>query len=275
MLLDGKALSDKIKEELAKKVKGYLVKPCLAVIQIGNDEASNIYIKAKEKACDKIGINFIRVKFESDVNEQEVINKIVELNNDNYVNGILLQLPIPPKFNQYKLLNLINKNKDVDGLTDINAGLLFKGNNNLVPCTPLGIINLLKEYNIEISGKHAVVIGRSNLVGKPLAMLLLQNGATVTLCHSKTVNLKEFTKQADILISAVGKKDLITKDMVKDGVVVVDVGMNRVEGKLYGDVDFENIKDIASYITPVPGGVGPMTVAMLLSNVVKNYEKNL
>lgn len=275
MLLDGKALSDKIKEELAKKVKGYLVKPCLAVIQIGNDEASNIYIKAKEKACDRIGINFIRVKFESDVNEQEVINKIVELNNDNYVNGILLQLPIPPKFNQYKLLNLINKNKDVDGLTDINAGLLFKGNNNLVPCTPLGIINLLKEYNIEISGKHAVVIGRSNLVGKPLAMLLLQNGATVTLCHSKTVNLKEFTKQADILISAVGKKDLITKDMVKDGVVVVDVGMNRVEGKLYGDVDFENIKDIASYITPVPGGVGPMTVAMLLSNVVKNYEKNL
>lgn len=275
LLLDGKALSDKIKEELAKKVKGYLVKPCLAVIQIGNDEASNIYIKAKEKACDRIGINFIRVKFESDVNEQEVINKIVELNNDNYVNGILLQLPIPPKFNQYKLLNLINKNKDVDGLTDINAGLLFKGNNNLVPCTPLGIINLLKEYNIEISGKHAVVIGRSNLVGKPLAMLLLQNGATVTLCHSKTVNLKEFTKQADILISAVGKKDLITKDMVKDGVVVVDVGMNRVEGKLYGDVDFENIKDIASYITPVPGGVGPMTVAMLLSNVVKNYEKNL
>ena len=275
MLLDGKALSDKIKEELAKKVKGYLVKPCLAVIQIGNDEASNIYIKAKEKACDRIGINFIRVKFESDVNEQEVINKIVELNNYNYVNGILLQLPIPSKFNQYKLLNLINKNKDVDGLTDINAGLLFKGNNNLVPCTPLGIINLLKEYNIEISGKHAVVIGRSNLVGKPLAMLLLQNGATVTLCHSKTVNLKEFTKQADILISAVGKKDLITKDMVKDGVVVVDVGMNRVEGKLYGDVDFENIKDIASYITPVPGGVGPMTVAMLLSNVVKNYEKNL
>ena len=275
LLLDGKALSDKIKEELAKKVKGYLVKPCLAVIQIGNDEASNIYIKAKEKACDKIGINFIHVKFESDVNEQEVINKIVELNNDNYVNGILLQLPIPPKFNQYKLLNLINKNKDVDGLTDINAGLLFKGNNNLVPCTPLGIINLLKEYNIEISGKHAVVIGRSNLVGKPLAMLLLQNGATVTICHSKTGNLKEFTKQADILISAVGKKDLITKNMVKEGVVVVDVGMNRVDGVVYGDVDFENIKDIASYITPVPGGVGPMTVAMLLSNVVKNYEKNL
>ena len=275
MILDGKALSDQIKDNLTKKVKNYLIKPCLAVIQIGNDEASNVYIKAKEKACHQVVINFIHVKFEEDTTEQEVINKIVELNNDTYVNGILLQLPLPSQFNQDILLNLINKNKDVDGLTDINAGLLFKGNGNLVPCTPLGIINLLKEYNIEISGKNAVVIGRSNLVGKPLAMLLLQNGATVTLCHSKTVNLKEFTKQADILISAVGKKDLITKDMVKDGVVVVDVGMNRVEGKLYGDVDFENIKDIASYITPVPGGVGPMTVAMLLSNVVKNYEKNL
>ena len=275
MLLDGKALSDKIKEDLTKKVKSYLIKPCLAVIQIDDVEASNIYIKSKEKACNKVGINFIHIKFESDVNEQEIVNKIVELNNDNYVNGILLQLPIPPKFDQYKLLNLINKNKDVDGLTDINAGLLFKDYNNLVPCTPLGIINLLKEYNIEMTGKHAVVIGRSNLVGKPLAILLLQNGATVTICHSKTVNLKEFTKQADILISAVGKKDLVTKDMVKEGAVVVDVGMNRVDGKLYGDVDFEEIKTIASYITPVPGGVGPMTVAMLLSNVVKNYEKNL
>ena len=214
-------------------------------------------------------------KFEEDVDEQEVINKIIELNNDDYVNGILLQLPIPDKFNRYKLLNLINKNKDVDGLTDINAGLLFKGYNNLVPCTPLGIIRLLKEYNIEISGKHAVVIGKSNLVGKPLAILLLQEGATVTICHSKTNNLREITKQADILISAVGKKDLITKDMIKEKAIVIDVGINRVDGKIYGDVDFENVKSIVSYITPVPGGVGPMTVAMLLSNVIKNYEKNL
>lgn len=275
MLLDGKSLSDKIKEDLTRKIKSYLVKPCLAVIQIGDDEASNIYIRSKEKACNKVGINFIHTKFDENVSEQEVINKIIELNNDDYVNGILLQLPIPDKFNQYKLLNLINKNKDVDGLTDINSGLLFKGNNNLVPCTPLGIIKLLQEYNIEISGKHAVIVGKSNLVGKPLAMLLLQNGATVTICHSKTVNLKEYTKQADILISAVGKKDLITKDMVKQNATVVDVGINRVDGKIYGDVDFENVKDIVSYITPVPGGVGPMTVAMLLANVVKNYEKNL
>ena len=275
MLLDGKALSDKIKEEIKLKTKNYLINPTLAVIQIGNDEASNIYIKTKAKACENVGINFIHIKFEEDALEQEIINKIIELNNDNYVNGILIQLPIPKTFDTYRLLNLINKNKDVDGLTDINMGMLFKNYNNLVPCTPLGIMNLLKEYNIDIEGKHAVVVGKSNLVGKPLAMLLLQNGATVTICHSKTKNLSNFTKQADILISAVGKKDLITKDMVKENSIVIDVGMNRVDGKLYGDVDFNNIKDIASYITPVPGGVGPMTVAMLLSNVLKNYEKNL
>ncbi len=273
MLLDGKALSDKIKDELTKKIKNYLVKPCLAVIQIGNDEASNIYIRSKEKACQQVGINFIYIKFEEDTAEQEIINKIVELNNDPYVNGILLQLPIPPKFNQYRLLNTINKNKDVDGLTDANMGLLFKDNSNLVPCTPLGIVTLLKEYKIDLIGKHVVVIGKSNLVGKPLAILLLQEGATVTICHSKTNNLKDFTKQADVLISAVGKKDLVTMDMVKEGVIVIDVGINRVAGKLYGDVDFEKVKQKASYITPVPGGVGPMTVAMLLSNVVKNYEK--
>ena len=275
MLLDGKALSNKIKDEIKSKTKNYLIKPTLAVIQIGNDEASNIYIRTKAKACEYVGINFIHTKFEEEALEQEIINKIIELNNDSYVNGILIQLPIPSKFNQYKLLNLINKDKDVDGLTNINMGMLFKGNNNLVPCTPNGIIKLLEEYNIDLKGKHAVVVGRSNLVGKPLAMLLLQKNATVTICHSKTKNLEYFTKQADILISAVGKKDLITKDMVKEDVIVVDVGMNRVDGKLYGDVAFEDIKDIASYITPVPGGVGPMTVAMLLYNVLKNYEKNL
>lgn len=275
MILDGKTLSDKIKEEIKTKVKNYLIKPTLAVIQIGEDEASNIYINSKRKSCENVGINFIHEKFSSSASEQEVINKIIEFNNDSYVNGILIQLPLPKKFDTYKLLNLINKNKDVDGLTDINMGLLFKDNNNLIPCTPQGIIKLLEEYNIDLVGKHAVVVGKSNLVGKPMAMLLLQKGATVTICHSKTIDLKQYTKQADILICAVGKKDLITKDMVKEHAVVVDVGMNRVDGKLYGDVDFENIKDIASYITPVPGGVGPMTVAMLLSNVLKNYEKNL
>lgn len=275
MILDGKTLSDKIKNEIKSKVKNYLIKPTLAVIQIGNDEASNIYINSKRKSCENVGINFIHEKFSSSASEQEVINKIIEFNNDSYVNGILIQLPLPKKFDTYKLLNLINKNKDVDGLTDINMGLLFKDNNNLIPCTPQGIIKLLEEYNIDLLGKHAVVVGKSNLVGKPMAMLLLQKGATVTICHSKTIDLKQYTKQADILICAVGKKDLITKDMVKENVVVIDVGMNRVDGKLYGDVDFENVKDIASFITPVPGGVGPMTVAMLLFNVLKNYEKNL
>lgn len=275
MILDGKTLSDKIKNEIKSKVKNYLIKPTLAVIQIGDDEASNIYINSKRKSCENVGINFIHEKFSSSASEQEVINKIIEFNNDSYVNGILIQLPIPKKFDTYKLLNLINKNKDVDGLTDINMGLLFKDNNNLIPCTPQGIIKLLEEYNIDLVGKHAVVVGKSNLVGKPMAMLLLQEGATVTICHSKTLDLKQYTKQADILICAVGKKDLITKDMVKENAVVVDVGMNRVDGKLYGDVDFENVKDIASFITPVPGGVGPMTVAMLLFNVLKNYEKKL
>ena len=275
MILDGKCLSDKIKEEIGNKTKKYLVKPTLAVIQIGDDEASNIYINSKKKACEKVGINFIHEKFSSSVNEQEIINKIIELNNDTYVNGILMQLPIPKKFNEYKLLNLINKNKDVDGLTDINMGLLFKGKGNLLPCTPQGIIKLLEEYNIDLCGKHAVIVGRSNLVSKPLAMLLLQKNATVTICHSKTKDLGSYTKQADILISAVGKKHIITNDMVKENAVVVDVGINSVDGKLYGDVDFDNVKDIASFITPVPGGVGPMTVAMLLFNVLKNYEKNL
>ena len=275
MLLDGKKISDKIKEEIKLKTKNYLIKPTLAVIQIGDDEASNVYINSKKNSCEKVGFNFIHIKFTEDTLEQEIINKIIELNNDSYVNGILLQLPIPSKFNQYKLLNLINKDKDVDGLTDINMGMLFKNYNNLVPCTPNGIIKLLDEYKIDLKGKYAVVVGKSNLVGKPLAMLLLQKGSTVTICHSKTKDLGYFTKQADILISAVGKKDLITKDMVKDDAIVIDVGINRVDGKLYGDVDFEDIKDIASYITPVPGGVGPMTVAMLLSNVLKNYEKNL
>ena len=272
MLLDGKALSNEIRLELSKKIKNSLIKPCLTVIQIGNDEASNIYIKAKQKACEEVGIYFKHLKFSEFDPELEITNKIIELNNDPYVNGILIQLPLPKRFDENKLLNLISKDKDVDGLTEINSGKLFKDKNNLVPCTPLGVIKILEKYNIDIEGKHAVVVGKSSLVGKPLAMLLLQKGATVTICHSKTNDLANFTKQADILISAVGKKDLITKEMVKENAVLVDVGINRVDGKIYGDIDFENVKDIASYITPVPGGVGPMTVAMLLNNVIKNYE---
>lgn len=272
--IDGKIISTKIKEELKAEIKTYMIKPCLAVIQIGNDEASNVYISAKQKACSEVGIYLKHIKFDEDSREIEIINKIIELNNDEYVHGILLQLPIPEKFNEEKLINYISRNKDVDGLTDINVGKLINNKKCLVSCTPQGIIKLLEESGVSIPGKNVVIVGRSKLVGKPLISLFLNNDATVTVCHSKTNNLKEFTKNADILVVAVGKKHLITEDMVKKDSVVIDVGINRIDGKLYGDVDYENVKNKVSLITPVPGGVGPMTVAMLLYNVNTVY-KNL
>ncbi len=272
--IDGKIISTKIKEELKAEIKTYMIKPCLAVIQIGNDEASNVYISAKQKACSEVGIYLKHIKFDEDSREIEIINKIIELNNDEYVHGILLQLPIPEKFNEEKLINYISRNKDVDGLTDINVGKLINNKKCLVSCTPQGIIKLLEESGVSITGKNVVIVGRSKLVGKPLISLFLNNDATVTVCHSKTNNLKEFTKNADILVVAVGKKHLITEDMVKKDSVVIDVGINRIDGKLYGDVDYENVKNKVSLITPVPGGVGPMTVAMLLCNVNTVY-KNL
>lgn len=272
--IDGKIISTKIKEELKAEIKTYMIKPCLAVIQIGNDEASNVYISAKQKACSEVGIYLKHIKFDEDSREIEIINKIIELNNDEYVHGILLQLPIPEKFNEEKLINYISRNKDVDGLTDINVGKLINNKKCLVSCTPQGIIKLLEESGVSIPGKNVVIVGRNKLVGKPLISLFLNNDATVTVCHSKTNNLKEFTKNADILVVAVGKKHLITEDMVKKDSVVIDVGINRIDGKLYGDVDYENVKNKVSLITPVPGGVGPMTVAMLLCNVNTVY-KNL
>ena len=272
--IDGKIISSKIKEELKAEIKTYMIKPCLAVIQIGNDEASNVYISAKQKACSEVVIYLKHIKFDEDSREIEIINKIIELNNDEYVHGILLQLPIPEKFNEEKLINYISRNKDVDGLTDINVGKLINNKKCLVSCTPQGIIKLLEESGVSIPGKNVVIVGRSKLVGKPLISLFLNNDATVTVCHSKTNNLKEFTKNADILVVAVGKKYLITEDMVKKDSVVIDVGINRIDGKLYGDVDYENVKNKVSLITPVPGGVGPMTVAMLLCNVNTVY-KNL
>ena len=272
--IDGKIISTKIKEELKAEIKTYMIKPCLAVIQIGNDEASNVYISAKQKACSEVGLYLKHIKFDEDSREIEIINKIIELNNDEYVHGILLQLPIPEKFNEEKLINYISRNKDVDGLTDINVGKLINNKKCLVSCTPQGIIKLLEESGVSIPGENVVIVGRSKLVGKPLISLFLNNDATVTVCHSKTNNLKEFTKNADILVVAVGKKHLITEDMVKKDSVVIDVGINRIDGKLYGDVDYENVKNKVSLITPVPGGVGPMTVAMLLCNVNTVY-KNL
>lgn len=274
-LIDGKEISQKIKDELKQEIKTYMIKPCLAVVQIGNDPASDVYIKAKEKACNETGIYFKHIKFEETSREVEIINKIIELNNDEYVNGIVLQLPVPEKFNVEKLINYIARNKDVDCLTDINVGKLVNNKNGMVPCTPQGVMELLKAYDIEISGKNVVIVGRSNLVGKPLMNLFLNKDATVTICHSKTNNLAEFTKNADILVAAVGKKHLITADMVKDGSVIIDIGISRESNKIYGDVDFDKVSKKVSYITPVPGGVGPMTVAMLLKNVNEIYKKSI
>ena len=271
--IDGKKLRDEIVEELKKEVKHYMIKPCLAVIQIGDDPASNTYIKSKEKACNEIGMYFKHIKFTEETKEIEVINKILELNNDEYVHGILLQLPIPEKFNPDKLINYIARNKDVDGLTDINLGKLYNNKPCLISCTPQGIMKLLENYNVDLEGKNVTIVGRSNLVGKPLIGLMLNKNATVTICHSKTENLSKHTKNADILVVAVGKKHFIKESMVKEGAVVIDVGINKEDNKLYGDVDFEKVKEKASLITPVPGGVGPMTVAMLMKNVVAAYQK--
>lgn len=272
-IIDGKQIRNEILDEFKKEVKHFMIKPCLAVIQIGDDPASNTYINAKEKACNEVGIYFKHIKFNETVKEIEVINKILELNNDEYVHGILLQLPLPEGFNADKLINYIARNKDVDGLTDINVGKLYNNKNGLVSCTPLGIMKLLEHENIDVAGKNVTIVGRSNLVGKPLAGLLLNKDATVTICHSKTENLSFHTKNADILIVAVGKKHLIKENMVKKDAIVIDVGINKEEGKLYGDVDFDSVKEKVSRITPVPGGVGPMTVAMLISNVIKAYQK--
>ena len=272
-IIDGKKIRNEILEDLKKQVKQYMIKPCLAVIQIGDDEASNTYIKAKEKACTEIGIYFKHIKFSETTKEIEVINKILELNNDEYVHGILLQLPLPEGFNQDKLINYIARNKDVDGLTDINIGKIFNNKQGLVSCTPQGIMKLLEYEKIDIEGKNVTIVGRSNLVGKPLLGLMLNKNATVTICHSKTENLKKHTKNADILVVAVGKKHFITEDMVKDDTIIIDVGINRENGKLYGDVDYDKVKTKAKKITPVPGGVGPMTVAMLMTNVITAYEK--
>lgn len=273
MILDGKMCSSKLKEALKNEVVAFPSRPKIIDIQIGENAASEIYIRNKGKAANSVGIDFDCVRFSIESTEDEIINKIRELNEEETINGILVQMPIPDKYDYKKIINTINPSKDVDGLTYVNSGKLLNGEDGMVSCTPAGIIELLKFYNIDIASKNVVIVGRSILVGKPLSMLFLKENATVTVCHSKTSNLSYFTKNADILVVAVGKKHLITKDMVKENSVIIDVGINRVDDKIYGDVDFENVKDIAT-ITPVPGGVGPMTVTMLLYNTVKNYKEN-
>lgn len=275
MIMDGTSLSLKIKQELKEKVATKKRKPTLAVFVIGSNMASEIYVNKKVKFGADIGVCVNVVKMPENTTQSSLNNKIKALNKSKKIDGIIVQLPLPKHLNESKAINLISPTKDVDGLTTVNQGKLFcKDAHAIVPCTPLGVLTILNQYNIALQGKLAVVVGRSNLVGKPVAQLLLNNNSTVINCHSKTQNLKEITKLADILICAVGKAKIITAEMVKKDAVVIDVGMNRDEnGKLCGDVDFDNVSKVAQYITPVPGGVGPMTVAMLFRNLINNNLK--
>ena len=269
-IIDGKFVSKTIREELSLKIKeanerGVQFK--LSVIIVGNDPASEIYVNNKAKGCTEVGILSETVKMDENTTQEELEKAILDRVNDDNVTGILVQLPLPKHLDSQSALKLIPPEKDVDGFSDGNVGklTLFK-NDALFSCTPFGMIKLLEHYNIPLAGKHAVVVGRSNIVGKPMSLMLLNKDCTVTTCHSRTPNLADFTKNADILVCAVGKKHLITEDMVKEGAVVLDAGINRVDGKIYGDVDFDGVSKKASYITPVPGGVGPMTITMLLYN---------
>lgn len=270
--LDGKIIKSQILDELKDEVSLLSKKPNFVVIQVGNNEASNIYINQKRKMAEYIGYEFSLLKFDENINEEVLLNEINKLNNDSNVNGILVQMPLPSHIDTNKVQNAVNPLKDIDGLSDINSGILFHNKKTLFPCTPLGVMELLKRYNISVSGLNAVVVGRSNLVGRPMSMMLTNNDATVTICHSKTKNLKEYTSKADLLVVAVGSPKLITEDMVKDNAIIVDVGINRTNDGLCGDVDFDNVSKKVSYITPVPGGVGQMTVAMLASNILKAYK---
>ncbi|MFA5560160.1 MAG: bifunctional 5,10-methylenetetrahydrofolate dehydrogenase/5,10-methenyltetrahydrofolate cyclohydrolase [Acholeplasmataceae bacterium] len=262
----------KLVEEALKK---YSRRPNLAFILIGNNPASESYVKGKTKACELAGFDHVLYRMDEQVEEKEVIELIERLNHDNLVDGMILQLPIPKHLNSDYLIDLISKEKDADGFHVVNQGLLYQRKKSTPPATPKGIMSLLEHYNIPVSGKHAVVVGRSNIVGMPVASLLLAKDATITVCHRATPNLAEHTIKADILVVAVGKANLITKDMVKPGAVVIDVGVNRVNGKLYGDVDFENVKEVASYITPVPKGVGPMTINGLIENTFELYVEHM
>ena len=272
-IMNGKNLKNKQLLELKEQLLQLNEKLGLAVVQVGNDEASKVYVRQKKNMAEQLGYTFYHIQLDEKISEKELIDEIQKLNHNSLIDGILVQMPLPNHINASKVQDSVLANKDVDGLNAYNAGKLLKHEEGLLPCTPSGILSLLKEYQIPIAGKHVVIVGRSELVGKPLALLLLNENATVTICHSKTVDLKKYTAMADILISAVGKKDLIRGEMVKDGSVVIDVGITRVDGKLYGDVAFDEVSSRCSYITPVPGGVGPMTVSELGYNVYKAHMK--
>ena len=271
-IIDGKTLAKTTRESLKADVEELRkngIIPKLAVILVGNDSASQIYVRNKSKACNEIGVEFEEILLKENTKMEELLEIIDRLNDRKDITGILLQSPIPKHLDINEAFRRISPQKDVDGFNPVNVGKLCLNQDTFVSCTPYGIMRMFEAYGIDLRGKHAVIIGRSNIVGKPMALSLLNKDATVTICHSKTQNLKKITKQADILVAAIGKKHFVTADMVKKGAVVIDVGINRTEEGLFGDVDFENVKEKASYITPVPGGVGPMTIAMLLTNVVK------
>lgn len=272
MIIDGKKLQSEVKDKLINKINNISDKLKLVVIQVGDDPASSVYVRNKGKLCNDVGILFEHVKYDDSILEKELISKIDELNNDSSVTGILVQLPLPSSINEDRVLESIKYYKDVDGLTSDNIGNLFAGNDGIVPCTALGVMEILDSVNTDFVGANVVIVGRSKLVGLPLVSLFSRRNSTVTLCHSKTKDLKSITSNADILVVAVGKKEFIDGSYVKDGSIVVDVGINRYDGKLYGDCEFSSLLPKVKYITPVPGGVGPLTVVMLVNNVIKAYE---
>ena len=272
MIMDGKSLKGEILSGLAEEVKALDKVPTLCVIQVGDDEASNVYINQKRKMCNDIGYNFIHEKYDNSITEDELLKNIERFNSNDNIDAILVQMPLPSGINEKNIQNAVNKYKDVDGLNDSNIVDLISGKSSLYPCTACGVISLLDKYGVTLEGSNVVIVGRSSLVGMPLFHMLENRNATVTLCHSKTRNLQSITKNADIIVSATGVKGLIKEDMVNNNAVVVDVGITRENGKLYGDVDFDSVSKKASLITPVPGGVGPMTIASLAQNVLKAYK---
>ncbi|MBR7110389.1 MAG: bifunctional methylenetetrahydrofolate dehydrogenase/methenyltetrahydrofolate cyclohydrolase FolD [Clostridia bacterium] len=275
-IIDGKLVSKEFRAEMREKFEMIKAKTGkevgLAVVLVGDDPASAIYVRNKIKACEEVGVKSYAYRLDKDTKEEDLADLVMKLNNDDNVQGILVQLPLPKHINSERIVGMVADEKDVDGFSEKNVGRLVLGKSCFRSCTPAGVMKLLEYYGIDVSGKRAVVIGRSNIVGKPMAMMLLEKNATVTICHSKTENIAEVTKQADILVAAVGRAHFVTADMIKEGAVVIDVGMNKLDGVTVGDVDFESVSKKASFITPVPGGVGPMTITMLMANTLKAAE---
>ncbi|MDC1312089.1 bifunctional methylenetetrahydrofolate dehydrogenase/methenyltetrahydrofolate cyclohydrolase FolD [Burkholderiales bacterium] len=278
-VVDGKLVSQKLRTQMAERVDNLRlkeIKPGLAVILVGDNPASQVYVRNKVRACDSIGIQSTVIRLSKDCSESAVLDELMRLNSDPNINGILVQLPLPNHIDDNKVLEIIKPEKDVDGFHKVNVGAMVTGNAQFYPCTPHGVMKLLDHYNIAIEGRHAVVIGRSNIVGKPMALMLLERGATVSICNSKTPDLSVFTRQADIVVAAVGRVNMLNGEMIKSGAAIIDVGINRLkDGSLVGDVDYESARSVAGFVTPVPGGVGPMTITMLLENTIRSAEMTI